>query len=76
MSVGDIERLNAYSTTSLSLLAHSKIPMEGRSFDDIPVDLDSTAERPAVTEQMLDAMRPQFMTPVYIPPDELLDKSR
>jgi len=52
------------------------ITMEGRSFDDIPVDLDSTAERPAVTEQMLDAMRPQFMTPVYIPPDELLDKSR
>ncbi len=55
------------------------ITMDARSDDlstDIPIDLDSTAERPAVTEQMLDAMRPQFMTPVYMVTEDLLAKSR
>jgi hypothetical protein len=58
---------------------HARVTMEmlpETSAVDELADAESTAERPAVTEQILDAMRPQFMTPIFIPPEDLLAKSR
>ena len=61
---------------TLTKVAMERLPEPPPPSADTVRELESTAERPAVTEQILDAMRPQFMTPVYIPPEDLLDKSR